>query len=73
MRQPPETQDVKRTDDYAAKYELWAREGRVYPLPKVVGLPHFGSRKFSSHHEMNDWKRSLLDEVARRGGVRWTR
>ena len=73
MGQRPESHDVKRTDDYSAKYELWAREGRVYALPKIAGLPRFGSRKFTSHREMNDWKRSLLDEVARLGGVRWTR
>jgi hypothetical protein len=64
---------VKRTDDYLAKYELWAREGKVYPLPRILALPRFGSRRFSSYRELNDWKRSLLDEVARTGGVRWTK
>ena len=64
---------VKYTDDYQAKYRIWAKEGRVHPLPRCVGWPEFHSKKFSSYEEMNAWKRELLLEVARKGGVRWTK
>ena len=63
---------MKRTDDYRAKLELWAEEGRVVRMPRAVGFPAFGSRRFSSGAEMNAWKKELLAETARRGGVRWT-
>jgi hypothetical protein len=68
-----ESQGMKRTDDYRAKYELWARAGKVCPLPKVSGLPRFGSRRFCSYAEMNQWKQEFLAAIARQGGVRWTR
>ena len=64
---------VKYTDDYQAKYRIWAAEGKVCPLPRCVGWPDFRSKKFSSYEEMNAWKRELLLEVARKGGVRWTK
>ena len=63
---------MKYSDDYHAKLRLWAAEARVYPLPKMTGLPRFRSRKFSSYEEMNAWKRELIMEIARQGGVRWT-
>jgi hypothetical protein len=64
---------MKFTDDYDAKLEIWAREGKVHPLPRAVGLPRFGARRFNSHEEMNAWKRDLLDEIASNGGVQWTK
>ena len=64
---------MKITDDYDAKLEIWARERKVYPLPKVQGLPRFHPQKFSSYAEFNAWKRGLLDEIALRGGVTWTK
>lgn len=63
---------MKKTDDYRAKLQLWASEGRVAACPKAVGLPRFGSRRFSSGAEMNAWKKELLAETARNGGVQWT-
>lgn len=63
---------MKRTDDYDSKLEMWARESRVHPLPRARGLPRFKSRKFSSYKAFNAWKRGLLDEIARNGGVTWT-
>ena len=55
---------MKITDDHNAKYRLWAKSPRVLPAPPPVRLPRFRSRRFSSHAEMNDWKRSLLREFA---------
>ena len=63
---------MKRTDDHKAKLEMWAEEGRVVPMPCAVGFPDFGSRRFSSGAEMNAWKKELLAETAKRGGVQWT-
>ena len=63
---------MKFTDDYNAKYVIWARESRVYALPRITGLPHFGSKKFSSYEDLNRWKRALLLDAAATGSIRWT-
>jgi hypothetical protein len=64
---------VKITDDYGAKLEIWARAGRVARLPRIANLPRFGHRRFSTYEELGAWKRSLLNELAKRGGARWTK
>jgi hypothetical protein len=64
---------MKFTDNPHAKYAIWAKESKVHPLPKAVGLPFFGSKKFDSYEEFNAWKREYLDQIARNGGVTWTR
>jgi hypothetical protein len=58
-------------DDYEAKIEIWAKESRVYPLPRMIGLPAFSPQKFSSYEEMNAWKKGYLERIAAAGGVRW--
>ncbi|MCK5676457.1 MAG: hypothetical protein KAH99_05530 [Verrucomicrobia bacterium] len=63
---------MKKVDDYKAKLQIWAADGRVVPMPRAVGFPDFGCRRFSSASEMNVWKKELLAETARRGGVQWT-
>lgn len=64
---------MKTWDDYNSKYVIWARAPRVYPLPKFEGVPSFGARKFDSYEEFNRWKQELLLEIARGGGLRWTK
>jgi hypothetical protein len=57
---------MKATDDYKAKVRFWAANPTVVPLPAIaLPLPNFRSRRFSSHEEMNRWKKSLLATVAR--------
>jgi hypothetical protein len=56
---------MKITDDYKAKYRFWAENPRVVPASAVVRIPQFKSQRFSSHTEMNAWKRSVLRELAR--------
>jgi len=56
---------MKITDDYKAKYRLWVENPRVAPAPAPVRIPHFRSRRFSSHAEMNAWKESVLRDLAR--------
>lgn len=56
---------MKITDDHKAKYRLWAAAPQIVPAPAPPRLPKFSSRKFSTHAEMNEWKRSLLREIAR--------
>lgn len=63
---------MKITDDYAAKYRLWAQAPEVRPMPRPVSLPAFQSRKFDSWEAFNAWKRQYLLEVAREGGIKWT-
>jgi hypothetical protein len=62
---------MKYVDDYSAKLEIWAREGKVCHMPAITNLPRFGHRKFKSHAEMNAWKRELLGQLAERGGAKW--
>ncbi len=62
---------MKITDDYNAKLKMWANNKRVVSLPRMVGIPKFGCRRFSSGDEMNAWKKELLSEIARKGGVGW--
>ncbi len=55
---------MKITDDYKAKYRLWAAHPRVVPAPAPVRLPRFKSRRFASHAEMNAWKQEVICELA---------
>ncbi len=55
---------MKYTDNYDAKFEIWAREEKVYPLASFPPFPNFRAKKFSSYEELNQWKRSLLDQLA---------
>ncbi len=64
--------EAMKADDYQAKIRLWAASAAPRPTPPVpVGLPFFGTRRFSSHAELNAWKRRYLLEIARQGGVKW--
>ena len=56
---------MKITDDYNAKYRLWAANPVVVPAGNPVKLPGFKSRRFSSHAELNVWKMSMLRQLAR--------
>jgi hypothetical protein len=56
---------MKVTDDYTAKYRLWAANPIVAPAGKAVRLPDFKSRRFASHAELNAWKLSVLLQLAR--------
>lgn len=56
---------MKITDDYNAKHRFWAANPRVVAAPIAPRLPVFKSRRFSSHAEMNEWKRSLLLQLAK--------
>ncbi len=62
---------MKYTDDYNAKFEIWARESRIYPPSPPPVLPYFGSRKFNSYEEFNAWKRALLEQVAVQQDAKW--
>ena len=55
---------MKVTDDYNAKYRLWAANPIVVAAPPAVTLPNFKSKRFSSHAEMNAWKLSMLRQLA---------
>ena len=56
---------MKVSDDYSAKYRLWATNPVVVPAGKAVKLPDFKSRRFASHAELNAWKLSVLLQLAR--------
>ena len=58
---------MKISDDYDAKYKFWARDPKPQPFIPLPRLPKFKSRKFSSHEEMNAFKRELLVRLAREG------
>jgi len=54
---------MKITDDYKAKYRLWAANPTVIPASAPVKVPNFKSKRFSSHAEMNAWKNSVIREL----------
>ena len=56
---------MKIADDYNAKYRLWAERLRVAPAGAPTKVPRFKSRRFSSHVEMNRWKRKVLRALAK--------
>jgi hypothetical protein len=55
---------MKVTDDYNAKYRLWAANPTVVPAVATPKVPGFKSRRFASHAELNDWKASVLRQLA---------
>jgi hypothetical protein len=55
---------MKATDDYNAKYRLWAADPKVIAAPAATWLPDFKSKRFSSHAELNAWKKSVLRRLA---------
>jgi hypothetical protein len=55
---------VKITDDYHAKVRLWSLQPTVVPLPSGPKLQKFAAQKFRTHQEMNQWKKSLLRQLA---------
>ena len=55
---------MKITDDYNAKYRLWAATPTVIAAPVTAKLPDFKSERFSSHAELNAWKISRLRRLA---------
>lgn len=63
---------MKVTDDYLAKYRLWARNPRVVSIPRAPRLPNFKSQKFTTHQEMNRWKEAVLQDLAREAAAKWT-
>ena len=55
---------MKITDDYNAKFRLWAANPTVVAAAAAVKLPGFKSRRFNSHAELNAWKSSVLRQLA---------
>ena len=53
------------------KLDLWVSARSVSPMPVVDLRVTFQSQKFNSYREMNEWKSDLLEQIARRGGVKW--
>jgi hypothetical protein len=59
---------MKITDDYQAKIRIWAANPQVAPAPPPTHIPNFKSRRFNSHAEMNEWKKSVLLRLAQAAG-----
>jgi hypothetical protein len=57
--------EMKVTDDYRAKVKLWVSNPAVVSALPPPKLPKFSPKKFSNHSEMNEWKSSLLRQLAR--------
>ncbi len=57
---------MKITDNYSAKFKIWAEERKVSPLPEnPCHLPNgVRSISFRSYKELNDWKKSLIKDAA---------
>lgn len=64
---------MKYTDDYNAKFKIWAEEKKIHPLPKFDFPFKIESRKFNNYEEFNIWKHDLLLRIADAGGLKWKR
>jgi hypothetical protein len=64
---------MKVTDNYNAKYAIWAKEQPIMALPKMTLPFKFPPQKFQSYKEMNDWKKKLIIKIAKQGGVIWSK
>lgn len=62
---------MKRTDDIHAKYELWARQPRVQPLPYAVRIPGLTHITFQSYEAMNRWKQEQRLRLATLPPEQW--
>jgi len=62
---------MKRTDDYRAKIEMWARQPHVEPLPYGVRIPGLTVKRFSSYAEFNQWKRQQILKLAQLDPKEW--
>ena len=62
---------VKRTDDYNAKIEFWARRPRVEPLPYGVRIPGLKVKRFNSYEEFNVWKQEQILKLAKLDPKEW--
>ena len=63
---------MKQSDSFQAKLRFWAENPCVVAMPRITNLPKFSKKSFRSYAEMNEWKRSLLLELAKAGGAQWT-
>lgn len=59
--------------DYDAKFKIWARNPIVVACPRPSNLPAFKAQRFDSYEAFNAWKAGLLDQIAKQGGVKWTK
>lgn len=64
---------MKISDDYNAKFEIWAKERKVFSMPKAELPFKFAPQRFSSYEELNQWKKELLVKIAEKGGVKWNK
>ena len=64
---------MKISDNYNAKYAIWAKTPKVSPLPKMTLPFKFPPQKFNSYEELNEWKKNLIVKIAEEGGVKWIR
>ncbi len=53
---------MKYTDDYDAKFKIWARDPKPQPEISVPLPPKFTPKRFNSYEEFNKWKDELIRE-----------
>lgn len=58
---------MKFTDDYDAKFKIWALDPTPKPELPMPRMPKFKPQRFSSHAEMNAWKEQLILRLASEG------
>jgi len=58
---------VKFTDDYDAKYKIWAMDPKPQPIVPLPKMPKFKSRRFSSYEEYEEFRKQLIQRLAVEG------
>lgn len=55
---------MKFTDDYNAKFKIWASNPQPQPEMPAPTLPKFAPQRFSSWEDFNKWKKELTLRAA---------
>ncbi len=64
---------MKTVDNYNTKYKIWAEEKKIVAFPQMILPFKFSAQKFNSYEEMNSWKEKIIIEIAKCGGVKWSK
>jgi hypothetical protein len=56
---------MKFSDDYDAKFKIWAQDPKPQLAVATAKLPKFSPQRFNSYEEFNRWKDDLIRQMAR--------
>ena len=67
----PPGADMKKTDDYKAKFDFWTADPRHEHQPWEVRIPGLKVKRFSSYKDFNAWKKKQILKLAELPAEEW--